>query len=163
MAGHELTCELIVPAPIGDVFAFFQNPYNLSKITPPSLGFRILTPDLVMRVNAEIDYEFRWLGVPMRWRTVISQYEPPLLFVDVALSSPYSYWRHHHTFRETPKGTLVADRVEYALPYGVLGRIAHSVVVRQQLMKVFAFRQQAIGTLLSTRPIELHPPMIVAA
>ena len=145
MSGHTLTCHAIVPAPIDEVFRFFENPYNLAKITPPWLNFRILTSDLVMRANAEIDYEFRWLGQPLKWRTVISDYNPPFSFVDEALNSPYKYWRHHHTFRETPKGTLVSDRVEYALPYGPLGRLVHAAIVKHQLTKIFAYRQQAIA------------------
>ena len=96
----------------------------------------------------EIDYRFRWLGLPMTWKTLITRYEPPFLFVDEALKSPYALWRHRHEFVETPKGTLVRDHVDYALPLGALGEMAHSLVVRRQVEQIFAFRQQKIGELL---------------
>jgi ligand-binding SRPBCC domain-containing protein len=162
MPGHTLTCELIVPASMGEVFAFFQNPYNLEKITPPWLNLRVVTCDLAMRAGAEIDYEFRWLGVPLKWRTVISEYEPPEYFLDEALSSPYVYWRHYHSFRETPKGTLVSDRVEYDIPYGFAGRLVHAAIVRRQLTRIFEYRQAAIATHLSAHAIELKPPRVAS-
>lgn len=163
MPGHTLTCELVVPATIGEVFAFFENPYNLGKITPPWLNLRVLTPDLVMRLGTEIDYQFRWLGLPLKWRTVISEYDSPNSFTDEAIASPYLYWRHEHAFRETPKGTLVSDRVDYDLPYGRLGRLVHSLAVQHQLKRIFAYRQSAISSLFERGAIELHPPSIATA
>jgi ligand-binding SRPBCC domain-containing protein len=163
MPGHTLTCELVVPATIGEVFAFFENPYNLAKITPPWLNFRILTPNLKMRLRAEIDYQFRWLGLPLKWRTVISEYDAPYSFIDEAISSPYLYWRHEHEFRETPKGTLVSDRVDYDLPYGRLGKVVHAVAVQHQLKRIFEYRQSAISDVFDRRAIELHPPNIATA
>lgn len=163
MPGHTLTCDLVVPAPLDQVFAFFENPYNLANITPPWLNFRILTPDLRMALHAEIDYEFRWMHIPLRWRTIITAYDPPHLFRDEALSSPYAYWRHTHTFHETLAGTMVSDRVEYALPLGPLGRFVHKLAVCRQLTEIFTYRQNAIARLLSQGAVELHPPSISTA
>ena len=81
---YVLDCELITPAEIGKVFAVFENPYNLAKITPSWLGFRILTEDVRMRKGAEIEYQFRWLGLPLNWKTEITDYNPPESFVDEA-------------------------------------------------------------------------------
>lgn len=145
---YVLECEMTVAASLEETFAVFEDPYNLAKITPPWLGFRIVTKDLTMRKGAEIDYTLRWLGIPIRWKTEITAYDPPVSFVDEARISPYSYWRHHHTFRKTSGGTVVADRVEYGLPLGPLGRMAHRLVVAKQLRRIFAYRQKAILRLL---------------
>jgi hypothetical protein len=157
---YTLECELVTAASLRDAFAVFENPYNLERITPPWLSFRIITPNLKMRAGAEIDYTFRSLGIPMTWRTLITEYDPPHLFVDEAVSSPYSLWRHRHTFHETEEGTIVADRVDYALPLGPIGRIAHSLVVRRQLESIFEYRQSAIaallGDIISVRPPAIH-------
>lgn len=82
----------------------FENPYNLAKITPPWRNSPVLIPNFKMRLGAEIDYEFRWMGIPLRWRTRITGYEPPFHFVDEALKSPYLLWRHRHTFRASQEG-----------------------------------------------------------
>ena len=148
MRVHTLDCELITPASLEDTFRIFEDPSNLARITPPWMGFEILTPDLKMREGLEIDYRFRWLGLPMTWKTLITAYVPPHLFVDEALISPYALWRHRHMFEGTPRGTVVRDHVDYALPLGPLGNIAHTLVVRKQVEEIFAFRQTRIAELI---------------
>ncbi len=140
--------EMISPVSVQQAFAVFENPYNLAKITPPWLNFRILTPNLEMGLGAEIEYEFHWLGIPLHWKTRITEYEPPFHFVDEALKSPYLLWRHRHTFRALPEGALIADRVDYALPFGILGAAAHRLMVRRQLDQIFDFRQKVVAQML---------------
>ena len=146
---HTIECELVVPASLEDTFRVFEDPYNLARITPPWMGFEILTPDLQMREGLEIDYRFRWLGLPMTWKTLITLYRPPYVFVDEALRSPYAVWCHRHEFEETDDGTLVRDHVDYALPLGPVGRLVHAAVVARQVKQIFAYRQNKILELLS--------------
>lgn len=124
----------------------FENPYNLAIITPPWLHFLVTSKKKVeMALGAEIEYRFRWLGIPMYWKTRISSYDPPRQFVDEALRSPYVFWRHLHTFETVEGGTRVCDAVDYALPFGPLGRLAHRLIVRANLIAIFTFRQQALN------------------
>jgi ligand-binding SRPBCC domain-containing protein len=135
--------------PLARVFRFFEDARNLEKITPPWLNFRIVDPDGIrMRKGAEIDYVIRWMGLPMKWKTVISEYDPPTRFVDEQTSGPYSLWRHTHTFEETNAGVVIRDCVEYRLPFGIFGRLAHALVVRRHLREIFHFRQTAIARIL---------------
>jgi ligand-binding SRPBCC domain-containing protein len=143
-----LTREMISPVSVEQAFSVFKDPYNLARITPPWLNFRILTAGLEMRLGAEIDYEFRWLGIPLTWKTRITEYEPPFHFVDEALKSPYLLWRHRHEFRPSPRGTKISDRVDYALPFGVAGVLVHKLVVRRQLDQIFDYRQKAVREML---------------
>jgi ligand-binding SRPBCC domain-containing protein len=161
MKVYQLKSEILVPTSLQETFEVFQNPYNLAKITPPWLGFEILTKGLVMRKGLEIDYRFRWLGLPMTWRTLITDYEPPFLFEDVALKSPYALWKHRHTFRPAENGTYVGDVVDYALPLGILGQIAHDLVVHKQVKQIFEYRQQALVSMLG-RVTEIQQPVIAA-
>lgn len=131
----------VVPRPRAEVFPFFADAANLERITPPFLGFKILTPPPIeMRAGTLIDYRIKLQGVPLRWRTLIEQFEPNERFVDVQVKGPYARWHHTHTFRDVPGGTEVGDRVEYALPLGPLGRAAHAVFVERQLRTIFAYR-----------------------
>jgi ligand-binding SRPBCC domain-containing protein len=137
---------MTVPKPIDEVFEMFENPYNLALITPPWLHFLVTSKQkVIMALGAVIDYRFRWLGLPMHWRTRISSYQPPHRFVDEALRSPYVFWRHLHTFEPVDGGTLVRDCVDYQMPFGPLGRLAHDLVVRRNLIAIFTFRQQALN------------------
>jgi hypothetical protein len=146
---YRLERETVVPVPLARAFAFFEDPYNLARITPPSLGFRITSRERVrMRKGAEISYRIRVAGVPLGWRTVIAEYRPPHYFVDEQASGPYKLWRHRHEFRDVPGGTLVRDRVEYALPFGWIGRAAHGLFVRRQLREIFDYRGKVLAQVL---------------
>jgi hypothetical protein len=161
---YRLNCEQEIPRPLEEAFAFFEDPRNLARITPPWLNFVIRTPDPEMRSGAVIDYTIRWLGLPMPWRTIIREYEPPYRFVDVQARGPYALWEHTHLFRPSPQGTLVTDEVRYALPLGPLGRLAHAIMVRRQLDGIFAYRRGALNRILGAGaprdPVEASPDAI---
>jgi ligand-binding SRPBCC domain-containing protein len=149
---HELRREVFVAAPQQAVFDFFSEPSNLGRITPKSVGFRDLTPDArPMRPGMRIVHQIRWFGIPMRWHTVIQEYEPPHRFVDVQTQGPYKTWRHEHRFDEAPGGTLLRDYVQYELPFGILGVVTHRLIVARQLRRIFDYREHAIGEIFAAK------------
>jgi ligand-binding SRPBCC domain-containing protein len=146
---HVLEREQLVPREPGEAFAFYANARNLEAITPPWLGFRIATPGTIeMRPGTLIEYRLRLHGVPVRWRTRIEAWEPGAMFCDLQLRGPYRHWEHLHTFEAVSGGTIVRDRVTYALPLGPLGRFAHALLVRRDLEAIFDFRRQATARAL---------------
>ena len=147
---YVLEREVSLPVPRAQVFPFFADARNLERLTPPSLGFEILTPGAIqMGQGAIIDYRLRVSGIPVRWRTMIELWEPPFRFIDVQVQGPYALWRHTHTFDETPTGTTMRDRVEYALPFGPLGALVHRLVVARQLDHIFSFRGRVVRELFA--------------
>jgi ligand-binding SRPBCC domain-containing protein len=145
---HHLETELDVPVPTDRVFEFFGAAENLQRITPPELGFQILTPlPIEIQTGSLIDYRIRLFGIPMRWRTEITVWEPPRRFVDVQVKGPYKEWIHTHTFESSPTGTLIRDHVQYKLPLTPLGDVVLPAV-RLQLRRIFAYREEATRRLL---------------
>jgi ligand-binding SRPBCC domain-containing protein len=137
--------QVLTPPP-EELFGFFGNALNLEAITPPWLGFRVVTPEPIqMGPGTLIEYRLELHGVPIRWRTKIAVWDPPRRFVDVQLSGPYRMWHHTHDFEPAPGGgTLMRDTVRYALPLGPLGEIAHRLLVRRDLERIFDFRESAV-------------------
>ena len=99
---------------------------------------------------AGIEYTIRWRGLPIRWLTEIEEWLPGKRFVDRQVRGPYRLWHHTHGFEEAGDKTIMEDIVRYALPLGPIGRIAHAVLVRRDLERIFDFRASRIQELMGT-------------
>lgn len=141
---HRLQRQQTLPVDLDKVFPFFEKPENLALITPPDLRFRLVTASPVtMQKGTVIDYTLRLGGIPVRWRSLISNYQPPMCFVDEQLRGPYAYWRHTHRFGTGTDGTTLKDEIVYALPKGlpaIIEKLTHTFYVRPKLESIFDFR-----------------------
>src|SRR5262249_9945691 len=124
-----------------EVFPFFADANNLERITPPWLKFKILNPDVEMQRGALINYRLHVHGVPLRWQSEITEWEPPYRFVDVQRRGPYSLWIHEHRFEAHNGGTLVQDTVQYAAPGGTLLR---ELLIDRDLDSIFNYRRERL-------------------
>lgn len=151
MKTHILERSQIIECSLDQTFEFFSDAFNLEKITPEFLRFKILTPrPLVMKAGTLIEYSLSLFGIPFHWKTLIEQWEPGVQFVDRQLKGPYALWVHTHTFEALgPERTLMKDRVEYQIPFGILGSIAHNLFVRATLEKIFDYRAEVTARLLT--------------
>ncbi len=161
MRMHRLETEQVVSSDLARTFAFFADAGNLEAITPPFLRFRIITPrPIAMAVGTLIDYRLSLHGVPIHWRTRIDEWHPAeeasvasvagfvdrqvAGFVDRQVAGPYAAWIHRHTFTPHPRGTVVRDRVDYALPLDPWSRPIHPLLVRPDLDRIFGYRREAV-------------------
>ncbi len=152
MSSYVLKRSQTVPGTMDDVFGFFEDPKNLEVITPPWMRFQVRhSTDERVRKNTEVSYRLWWKIFPMRWKSRISEYERGVLFADEMLRGPYRDWYHRHLFTEVPGGIEVSDVVKYRLPFGPLGRLVHSLVVRRQLEAIFDYRLKVIDEIFRRR------------
>jgi len=149
---YELRRKVTLPSPVENVFSFFSKAENLNLITPPWLYFKILTPlPIMMKKNALIDYSIKLFGMNMTWQTEITAWQAPHRFVDSQLKGPYRVWEHTHIFEENEGGTQMEDVIRYAVPGFVLSPLVHFLFVRPRLEKIFAFREQKMLELFTSR------------
>jgi ligand-binding SRPBCC domain-containing protein len=143
---HVLERSQRLALPVERAFDFYADARNLERVTPPWLDFRIATQGQIeMRPGALIDYRLRFRGVPVRWRTRIDAWNPPHGFVDLQLRGPYALWEHSHSFEPDGDGAvMIGDRVRYALPLGPFGTLAHTLLVRRDLERIFDYRRDAV-------------------
>lgn len=147
-----LETEQWVPAPPEVVFPFFSDAHNLERLTPGFLNFRILsisTPAL--QQGTHIAYRLTLHGIPVRWKTLIREWNPPVSFVDTQLRGPYQRWDHTHEFEPYEGGTIIRDRVHYELPLGALGGIVAGSFVAKDVATIFDFRRTAIRAIFGGR------------
>jgi ligand-binding SRPBCC domain-containing protein len=146
---HVLEREQRLPGTPEEVFAFFADPLNLERITPPLLRFRIVTAPAALGTGALIRYRLRVRGLPLSWLTAIEEWAPPHRFTDRQLRGPYALWHHTHTFEPAGGETIMRDVVRYRIGFGPLGAVADALVVRRDLEAIFDFRAQRVPALLS--------------
>ena len=129
-----------------NLFKYFCDAKNLETITPPHLNFhieKISTPEI--QKGTLIDYSLRLYGIPLQWRTLISEWNPPHQFADQQLKGPYSLWDHTHQFESLGQGTLMTDIVRYKVPLKFFGRLAAGAWVTRDVRKIFQYRREVIG------------------
>ena len=145
--------EQFLPISINKAWDFFSDAENLAVITPPSLGFKILTKikDTEIYEGMLIEYKVRPLfNISLNWKTEIEKVHKPYSFTDKQLKGPYHLWEHTHQFFEKENGILMKDRVKYQMPYGVIGELAHSILVRYKIEDIFAYRKQVLKQIFNS-------------
>ncbi len=134
--------EIWVPEKIDKVFSFFSNARNLERITPDFLEFKVLNEgEIEMKEGLLIDYKLKLHGIPFRWQSEITKWEPKSAFEDCQRRGPYVYWDHMHLFEEKDGGTLVIDSIKFAVPGGSL---IYKMFVEKDVEKIFQFRTEKL-------------------
>jgi ligand-binding SRPBCC domain-containing protein len=143
MTIFQLKSSIVIPQTPSQVFPFFSDARNLDVLTPNWLHFSILTPGpIVIEEGTEIDYRLRLRGIPLRWRSRITAWDPPNLFVDEQATGPYRQWVHEHRFSQVEGGTRIEDRVRYAV-WG--GWLANRLFIARDLSRIFEFRRRRLA------------------
>ncbi|MBV8897434.1 MAG: SRPBCC family protein [Acidobacteriaceae bacterium] len=148
MKVYTLAREQLIHRPLHQTFSFFADARNLEAITPPWLRFEIVSAPAQLATGSEIVYRLKWHSITLQWKTGIEVWNPPATFVDVQKSGPYALWRHTHQFIPRGDDTLVIDHVNYALPFGPIGRLAHVLTVREDVDAIFDYRTNRVNELL---------------
>jgi len=145
---YRLTTDLWLPRPVHEIFDYFGDASNLETITPPWLHFHIVSdPKAKIERGSLIDYRLRIRGVPIKWRTEITDWSPPASFEDTQLRGPYRQWIHTHFFHEEDGGTVARDQVDYTM---FCAGLANWLMVRRDLVRIFEYRHQTMVRLFGT-------------
>lgn len=147
MSTYTLNAIQNIPASIEEVWNFFSDPGNLHRITPPYMKFQVISNEKADRIykGQLIEYKVRpILGIPLYWKTEITEVKDKALFIDEQRKGPYKRWRHQHLFKEIPGGVEMTDLVHYSPPLWLIGRMANSLFLKRQLNQIFRFRYQKV-------------------
>jgi ligand-binding SRPBCC domain-containing protein len=140
-----------LPITLQDAWQFFSNPKNLAQITPADLLFKILyisREGSTLYPGQLIRYKIKILpGIFTYWVTEIKHVEEPSFFVDEQRYGPYSLWHHQHHFKEVAGGVEMTDEVNYAIPFGIIGRLAHWIFVGRKVNAIFDYRSSVLEKL----------------
>ncbi|WP_138476225.1 SRPBCC family protein [Dyadobacter bucti] len=144
---QELYFTQELPISLDEAWEFFSNPANLKEITPAKMGFVVTSSHHGEKMYAGqiIRYIVRPLfGIPLKWCTEITHVADRQYFVDEQRFGPYAFWHHQHRFTEVPGGVLMEDILHYKLPFGFIGNIVDTLLVRNEVLGIFAYRKKVL-------------------
>lgn len=142
---HTLIKETIIDRPLNEVFDFFSKAENLNEITPADMQFKILTPlPINIHKGTLIDYRIKVNGIPFKWRTEITSWNPPYQFIDTQVKGPYSIWIHEHIFEERDGKTYMKDIVKFKSPGWILEPIIHTLFIEKKVKAIFNYREEQL-------------------
>ena len=147
MAFYQFKQEQIIDASMEEVWDFISSPMNLKKITPPYMGFDVITLGIPKKMYPGMIIAYKvspLLGIKTTWVTEITKVKPLAFFIDEQRIGPYKLWHHQHFIEPHPQGVLMKDIISYAPPFGFLGSIANSLIIKSKLKEIFNFRKKAI-------------------
>lgn len=159
MKPHVLQMTTWIDRPLFEVFDFFSKAENLDELTPPELQFKIKTPlPIAMGQGTLIDYTIGLHGIPMKWRTLISTWEPPFRFVDEQLKGPYKIWIHEHRFEASENRTKMTDTIQFLSPGWFLEPLINRLFVKEKVEQIFEYRKQKLEELFPPAQTPFYQP-----
>jgi ligand-binding SRPBCC domain-containing protein len=141
--------SVLLDASPAEVYAFHEDPRNITKISPSSLHVEGVECSVPATAGEEFRLRVSQFGLPLEWIGIWEEALPHARLVDGARKSPFRHWRHQHLFRAEGSRTVMTDRVEYALPFGPLGRLLDSTVMKLVFTAMFIGRHKATATYFS--------------
>ena len=143
---YKLEAKQILSVTKSECWKFFSDPNNLQAITPPDMDFEIKS-DLPAKVypGQIIIYRIKLFpGIKVSWVTEITQVIDEEFFIDEQRFGPYKFWHHQHRFHETEDGIEMQDTVHYAIPFGTIGQMIHSLIIKRKLNYIFQYRRNIL-------------------
>lgn len=151
MKSHQIIFKQNLPISLDQAWDFFSSPLNLAKITPDDMEFIVtssLQPDTKMYPGMIITYKVSPLfGIKLNWMTEITQVEEGKYFIDEQRFGPFKFWHHQHHFKAIAGGVEMTDILIYGLPMGILGDVAHAIMVGNKVKEIFTFRENKTNEL----------------
>lgn len=149
---YQYTSRQELATTIDQAWTFLSDPKNLKRITPDYMGFDIISgAERKMFPGQIIQYRLTpVLGIPFRWVTEITHVQEGEFFVDEQRFGPYTFWHHKHFIKKTSNGVVMEDIVDYKLPLGPLGWLAHALFIRAKVKQIFDYREKALNEIFNS-------------
>lgn len=147
MAYYQLVTTQKLPVSINEIWEFISSPDNLKEITPDQMGFIVTSNSGGGKMYPGMIITYRvspLFGIIVNWMTEITHVKDHEYFVDEQRQGPYSMWHHEHKIEAIEGGVLMTDILTYSPPFGFLGAIANSILIKNKVKQIFDFRTVAL-------------------
>lgn len=139
---HQFEKSVLFPNPVEEIFQYHACIDNICRLVPGYIKLSIIDAPCYLKLKDEIKLKVSMYHVPFYWESTIIDYEQNVRFTDSLRKGPFSLWKHYHLFEPHQQGTLMTDRIEYKLPFSVLGEFANYFIVKDELERIFTTRHK---------------------
>lgn len=151
---YQLVREQFLECSLDEAWQFFSSPYNLPRIAPPEMDFKIVSDLQTDKIyeGLKIDYTVRPLfHIKLKWKSEIKGYKSHYSFIDYQLKGPYKFWSHYHEFIPLDNGVLMRDILKYEIPFGIVGDFINFILINRTLNYIFDYRRSIIDVLFNKK------------
>lgn len=123
----------------------------MERLLPPWERNTVISKDGTISPGSRVKLKMYAGPFPFYFHACHIEDNPGRMFRDVQEKGPFSYWSHSHFFHDTDEGSILEDKIEYALPgHRFLPSFVKSQV-EKKLTRIFLHRQHTLKA-----DIELH-------
>lgn len=144
---NTITKTTLINCKIEDLFEFHLDSNNITKITPQNIKVQLLTTDSETYVGKIVKIKTTKFFIPTSWEVKIEALEKPNLLVDVAIKSPFKYWKHEHIFTKKGNVSELKDVIKFEMPFGILGKIV-APLITSDITAMFDYRHKQTKSIL---------------
>jgi len=147
--------SVLINCPLKKVFEFHTDTNNLKKITPDFIKVDIIKIDLPLKLGSEIILELTQIHIIKTiWKIQLTDFKPHTIITDTQIKGPFKVWVHSHCFKDQQDKTLMTDKVNYELPFGILGKTVNQILIKRLINKQFEFRHKTTKEILEEKDRE---------
>nr|WP_297310199.1 SRPBCC family protein [uncultured Flavobacterium sp.] len=139
--------QQFIKSDLQTVWKYFNNPKHIHALTTLKMQLKTRTQNLPNQIHKNLIISY-WVsplfGIPLKWKTKITNVVPNESFIDIQIKGPYKIWHHLHTFKQVKEGVLMKDFITYQLPLGFIGNFIHKILVKKEIENLFEFRTKQV-------------------
>ena len=133
-----------------ELFSFHTDSQNITKITPPNIKVELLNEDTKTFEGKIVKIKTTKLFIPTYWEVKIEKLQKPNILIDIALQSPFKYWKHQHIFTKKGNFCELKDVIEFELPFGIFAKPIE-FLISQDITSMFEYRHKKTKELLENK------------
>lgn len=134
-----------------EVFAWHSRPGAFERLRPPWESVEVLQCTGTIKNGDRLIVAMQMGPMKIKWIAEHHGYIEGRQFRDVQLKGPFAKWEHTHLMLpDGPSACFLEDRVEFELPFGIMGKPGKKFVIRK-LNRMFEYRHQ-----VTKRDLLLH-------
>jgi len=140
---HTFKTKQLIKSNIHSLWNFISSPSNLTVITPGSMQFEVINNENMEEIypGQIIEYYVKPLaGIRVHWVTEITHVSEDKYFCDEQRMGPYRLWHHEHFLKNVDGGVEMTDIVHYKAPFGFLGDMVNTLIIKKKLKSIFDYR-----------------------